>query len=78
MTHNIHDIARQNRQTGSPMLLILLLIFGGGLFIAKLLNAHPMLEMIPTIVLEWISAIGSFIGGLYMLYKKLYHTRIYV
>ncbi|MBN2423130.1 hypothetical protein JXB41_07955 [Candidatus Woesearchaeota archaeon] len=74
----MEDIIKEQAKHDGSLLIPFLLILGGGLLIAKLLNLHSLLDNIPFEILEWTSAIGSVLGGLYMTYKKIHHTKIVI
>ncbi len=71
----------QKKEGGGIHLSSALIFLGFGvILIMKLLNLnYTFLKYIPDIVLYWTVAIGSIVGGLYMIYKKyIYRMRLVV
>ncbi|MBR9690485.1 hypothetical protein GOV08_02260 [Candidatus Woesearchaeota archaeon] len=72
--------SQQEEEKGGGLHTISAFIFliFGVILILKLLNFnYAFFQYIPETILYWIAAIGSTIGGLYMIYKKyLYRQKL--
>lgn len=78
MTARLQELVKKQASHGRSFLLPLLLIAAGGALIAKELDLHPFLKLVPDNVLIWSTAIGSILGGLYMIMKRFSHKKIII
>ena len=78
MAHRLQDIIKRQHGRRGSILFPLLLLLGGGLMIARLLNLDPIFSQIPVEILEWASGVGSVIGGIYMIFRMFYHRKIII
>ncbi|MBN2422791.1 hypothetical protein JXB41_06180 [Candidatus Woesearchaeota archaeon] len=70
---------RISHSGGLPIKLILGILFSiSGLLLFIQLIGKSIGFNVPSIILEYICAVGSVLGGLYMLWRTIWRPRIYV
>ncbi|MBD3202952.1 hypothetical protein GF327_01550 [Candidatus Woesearchaeota archaeon] len=67
-----------SRGGGIPIILPILFILSGSLLVVKLLEMHEIVYSVPFQMIEWNSAVGAILGGLYMIFKKFHHRKIII
>lgn len=79
----MHHPGSKQKTSYAPIMGVIFLVFGG-IFLGKLLNWQFNIlkfgsEMIYQLsFIEWVVALGCFLGGAYMLYMSVSMRRIYI